>query len=108
MTPRTVRRLVIVTCVGGIAGMIAGSIADNNAIAMTFGLLTAVAVLCLIVVTAVTRPADPAEVEAAGAAVEARIAELVEDGVPEGRLRDLVRAAVDLGRGARQTERNGA
>jgi hypothetical protein len=41
--PRIVRRLVLVVFVGGIAGMIVGSIADNNGTAITFGLITAVA-----------------------------------------------------------------
>ena len=53
MSPRTVRRLVIGVFVIGIAGMIAGSIADNNGFAITFGLITAAAAVGLILVTAV-------------------------------------------------------
>jgi len=42
--PRTIRRLVWLVFVAGIAGMIAGSIADNNGLAITFGLVTAVTI----------------------------------------------------------------
>ena len=55
MTARAVRRLVAVVCVAGIAGMIASSIADNNGAAITFGVITAVAVLCSMTATAVER-----------------------------------------------------
>ena len=96
MTPRAVRLVVMAVCVAGIAGMIAGSIADNNAVAMTFGLATAVAVLCLIVVNAVVGgPGDP---ELTARDVEYRVDRLVEQGADEGELRALVRAAVKLGR----------
>lgn len=98
MSTRTVRVLVALVCAAGIAGMIIGSIADNNAIAMTFGLLTAAAALCLIVATAVTKPAPQDD---AGAEVEARIARLVEQGADEAELRALVRASVQIGRGGR-------
>jgi hypothetical protein len=99
MTARRVRVAVALVCVAGIAGMIAGSIADNNAVAMTFGLLTAVAALCLIVASAVTAP-GPVDPDLAGADVEARIARLVEQGGDEKALRDLVRAALKLSRAA--------
>jgi hypothetical protein len=99
MTPRVVRLVVMAVCVAGIAGMIAGSIADNNAVAMTFGLATAVAVLCLIVVNAVVGgPGDP---ELTARDVEYRVERLVEQGADEGELRALVRAAVKLGRAGR-------
>lgn len=52
-TARLVRRVVIAICILGIAGMIAGSVADNNGVALTFGLVTAVSILCLMVATAV-------------------------------------------------------
>jgi hypothetical protein len=92
--------VVVAVCVVGIAGMIVGSIADNNAAAMTFGLLAAVAALCLIVASAVTTP-GPVDADLAGADVEARVARLVEQGVDEGSLRALVRASVQLGRAGR-------
>jgi hypothetical protein len=105
MTPRAVRLSVIVVCVGGIAGMIAASVADNNAIALTFGLISAAAVACLIVATAVTNPAmarDDADAER----VEAMIRDLVDAGADETAVRVLVREVVHLGvpgRGARRT-----
>ena len=56
VSPRTIRRLVIAVFVIGIAGMIVGSIADNNGVAITFGLLTAAAAVGLILVTASAPP----------------------------------------------------
>ncbi len=99
MSVGTVRRLVFAVCVAGIGGMIAGSIADNNAFAMTFGLASAVAVLLLIVANAVTTgPGDP---EPLARDVEASGGRLVDAGADEGEVRGLVRAAVRLGRGER-------
>ncbi len=97
MSAKVVRRLVLAVCVVGIAGMIAGSIADNNAFAMTFGLATAAAVLVLLAVNAVVGgPGDP---DLTARDVEYRVERLVEAGADEGELRALVRAAVKLGRG---------
>ena len=56
MSPRWIRRIVIVVFVAGIAGMIAGSVADNNGVAITFGLVTAAAAVGLILVTSVAPP----------------------------------------------------
>jgi hypothetical protein len=100
--PRIVRRLVLVVFVGGIAGMIVGSIADNNGTAITFGLITAVAAVCLILVTSVsTTPASVHFDESRAREMEARIQELVDRGADEQAVRDLVRDAVVLGRSAR-------
>jgi hypothetical protein len=87
-------------CVAGIAGMIVSSIADNNGAALTAGLVTAVAVLCLIVATAVTGDKLPAEshLELLAADVEDRVQHVVSQGADETAARDLVRAAVKLGR----------
>ena len=101
MSARAVRRIVLVVCVAGIAGMIASSIADNNGAAMTFGIVTAVAVLCLMVATSVTgggRVPVPAEAEARGERVEAMVRELIDAGADEQRVRSLVGEAVRLGR----------
>jgi hypothetical protein len=117
VTPRTIRRLVIAVFVIGIAGMIAGSIADDNGVAVTFGLLTAAAAVGLILVTASAppgafvsagatgRPADPAATETgsvdpdqAGQAIEEQVARLVEAGADEHEVRELVRRAVSFGR----------
>jgi hypothetical protein len=107
VSPAAVRGAVIVVCVGGIAGMIVGSIADNNAVALTFGLVTAAAVGCLIVVTAVTAP-TAARTDERAERVEDLIQGLVSAGADEDDVRSLVREAVRLGakvpgRGARRT-----
>lgn len=106
MDPRTVRRTVLVVFLGGIAGMVVGSIMDNNGTAVTFGLLTAAAAGALILTTAVSAglPADRFDDEQAER-VEARIRGLVDDGADESAVRDLVRDAVLLGRTARPAPR---
>jgi len=97
MSLSALRVAVFVVCVLGIAGMIVGSIADSNAVAMTFGLATAVAVLLLIVANAVhVGPGDP---EPLARDVEARVERLVASGADEREVRGLVRAAAKLGRG---------
>lgn len=116
MTAGAVRAVVLVICAGGIAGMIISSIADSDGAAITFGLATAVAVLCLMVATAVARSttarstagrgttagADdgdgPAQAEALGQEVERLIDDLVRAGADEEQARALARAAVRLGR----------
>jgi hypothetical protein len=97
VTARLVRRLVVVVCVAGIGGMIAGSVADNNAVAMTFGLVTAAAALCLIVATAVGGRA-PGLAGERSARVEQLAADLVAGGADDGAIRRLVRESVRLGR----------
>jgi hypothetical protein len=92
--PRIVRRLVLLVFVGGIAGMIVGSIADNNGTAITFGLITAMAAVCLILVTSVSTATEAVRFD------EAR----VDAGADEDVVRDLVRDAVLLGRSARSVE----
>lgn len=107
VSPRLVRRIVLVVFVVGIGGMIAGSIMDTNGFAITFGLLTAVAALALVLVTSVSPPealsgasAAPVVDERLAADVEARIAELVAAGADEDTVRRLVGRAVEMGRGA--------
>src|SRR4029077_2806282 len=76
-------------------------------VALTFGLVTAVAVLCLMVATAVTAPVTgPATTasgtpfdEAQAARVEELVGRLVAQGAPEAAVRGLVGEAVRLGRG---------
>jgi hypothetical protein len=50
---RAVRRTAVAVCAGGIAGMIVSSVLNHNGAAITFGLITAAAVLCSMVATAV-------------------------------------------------------
>lgn len=97
MSPTVVRRVVIAVCVAGIAGMIVSSIADNTGAALTAGLVTAIAVLCLIVATAVTGPKGVGITELLASDVEERVEALVADGADEEALRRLVSAAVKLG-----------
>jgi hypothetical protein len=99
VSPAAVRVAVIVVCAAGIIGMIAGSLADNNGVALTFGLITAAAVACLIVATAVAggRASD----DGRGARVEEMTQTLIAAGAEETAVRDLVREAVRLGRESR-------
>jgi hypothetical protein len=113
--PRTtaIRIAVIVVCAGGIAGMIVASATNHNGAAITFGLITAAAVLCQMVATTVLNEAkglpgaplgpgveggDAGETEAAQ--LEEAIQSLVDAGAEEEAVRDLARRAVRLGRGA--------
>jgi uncharacterized membrane protein YfcA len=101
VTYSRVRAAVAIVFVGGIAGMIVGSITDNNGIAITFGLLTAVAASYLVLATALQQPAMVRFDERQAAQLEGRIGELVELGADEDEVRELVRRAVLLGRNAR-------
>jgi hypothetical protein len=96
-------------CAAGIAGTLAASIADNNDVALTFGLITAAAVLCLLVASAVSPPGTAAGGRAAfderqAARVEHLVEQLVADGAHEDAVRRLVGEAVRLGRGASETQ----
>ena len=93
---RAIRIVVIVVCVAGVAGMIVTSITNHNGAAITFGLITAVAILCQMVATTVLN--EVGSVEADGAELEAEVAHLVSGGADEAAVRDLVRHAVRLGR----------
>jgi len=110
VTPRLIRTIVGVVFVAGIASMIVASINDNNGAALTAGLFTAVAALCLILTSALVGPtasngaasngsASPIAFDPAGAEqLEQRIASVVASGADEVEVRDLVRDAVRLGR----------
>ena len=101
MSPGVVRRVVIVVCVAGIAGMIVSSIADNTGAALTAGLVTAIAVLCLIVATAVTGAQGVGISDLLASDVEERVEALVAAGADEDDVRALVGAAVRLGKAER-------
>jgi len=116
VSARTVRVIVAIICVGGVAGMIASTITHHDGAALTFGIITAIAILCSMVATAVTRGPSRASItpepalgissfeahsgdfEAEAARLEAAVDALVEAGTDEPSLRDLVRLAVRLGR----------
>lgn len=89
---------VFVAC---IAGLIISSIAGNNAgWVLTIGMVGVAAAVILIVVSLVTsQQRVPVFSEVRAEALEQRITELVAAGANEDEIRNLVRAAVDLGRG---------
>jgi hypothetical protein len=97
MTARWIRRIVIVLCVLGVAGMIAASITNPIGLAITSGSIAAIAILCLILVTTTAGPeafaAPPAVDEVAAADLERRVQHLVDAGADEGDVRSLLRAA---------------
>ena len=105
MNLKVLRVAVVVVCIGGIAGMIIGSVAgNNNGVVITFGLVTAVSVLVLMAVSAAGRSSDTAPVtdaEALAATVEDGIGRLVAGGADEAAVRELVGDAVRLGRARR-------
>jgi ApbE superfamily uncharacterized protein (UPF0280 family) len=115
---RAVRGVTLIICVAGIAGMIVTSIGGHNGAAITFGLITAVAIVCSMVSTAVA--ADTAHRLRGRDAVDGvdetlpvdRLAEIVENqvqammsaGVEEDALRALVGESVRLGRTLEATQ----
>jgi hypothetical protein len=108
MTLRVLRIVVIVVCVTAIAGMVAGSVANNDGLAITSGLVAGVAVVVLMAATFGARDAGTSAVygqidspvdEERAAALEAQIQALVDRGTDETALRALVGEAVRLGRG---------
>jgi hypothetical protein len=96
------RLLVAAICVVGVAGMIVSSIVDNNnGAVVSFGLMTAVAVLVLMAATMAGRgdhDGGAGDSEVLGAEIEARISAMVAAGFDEADVRALVGDAVRLGR----------
>jgi hypothetical protein len=100
--------LALVVCGAGIAGMIVTSILNHNGAAVTFGLITAVAVLCSMVAKAVAADTErrlgtpPPRTDAApddlADLVERQVQVVVGEGADEGSVRQLVGEAVRLGR----------
>ncbi|MHB8464997.1 MAG: hypothetical protein ACYDH6_12400 [Acidimicrobiales bacterium] len=103
--------VVLGVCGVGVVGMIVTSATHHNGAAITFGLITAVAILCQMTATTVTNelrkaPGAPITTDALrldddAVAIEDRIVALVETGAEEAAVRDLVRRAVRLGREGR-------
>jgi hypothetical protein len=109
ISARVVRWTAIGVCVAGIAGMIVTSALDRNGAAITFGLVTAVAILCSMVATSVAadtiQPTGPSlapgvdePIEAMATIVEEQVQVLVATGADENAIRRLVGEAVRLGR----------
>lgn len=96
MPARWIRRGVLAVCVLSIAGMIVASITNHVGAAIAAGMAAAIAIVCLILVTAVAGPeafGGPAPIdEAAAADLERRIDALVASGADEAEVRSLVRA----------------
>ena len=99
MRPSVLKVVLRLVAAAGIPGIIVGSIAENDAVAITFGSITAVAALGLILVTAAT---SGPTADLVGEAVEARIARLVAAGADEREVRALVGDAVRIGQQHRQ------
>jgi hypothetical protein len=110
VSARAVRLVVLAICAAGIAGMVVGSVADDNAVALVFGLVTAAAVACLIVATAVAGGGGVGGTpdEDLGRRVEELVAGLVAGGADEAEVRELVREAVQLGRQRSNGPRRGS
>lgn len=100
-------RIIKVVCfslfLAGIPGLIISSIAGNNeGWVLSIGMVTAVAALVLIAVSAVTasRRLDAFD-DVIAERVEARVRTLLEAGADETEVRALVRDSIDLSRGHR-------
>ncbi|MGA0877738.1 MAG: hypothetical protein ACO3SP_01330, partial [Ilumatobacteraceae bacterium] len=101
LSVRVIKWTCAVVFVACIAGLIISSIAGNNeGWVISIGMIGVTADVILILVSLVNADRRiPAFSEVRAEAIENRIAELVADGADEDQLRDLVRDAVDLGRG---------
>jgi len=99
MTLKALRTICAAVFVCGIAGLIISSVVDNNGAVLTVGLLTVVAAISLLTASAIARrePIDAFE-EADAERLEASVQQLIAAGAPEKDVRDLVRAAMRLGR----------
>ncbi|MEY2435867.1 MAG: hypothetical protein QOH64_3138 [Acidimicrobiaceae bacterium] len=97
MAAQWIRRIVIALSALGVAGMITASITNHIGLAITSGMVAAIAVLCLILVTAAAGPAafaaPPPVDESAAADLERRVQHLVDGGAEESEVRSLLRAA---------------
>jgi hypothetical protein len=99
---RWLRRIVLAVCVLSIATMIVTSITDHVGGAIAAGSVAALAILSLMLVTAVAGPeafGRPAPIdEAAAADIERRVEALIAAGAEESELRSLIRAVRHLDR----------
>lgn len=100
---RILRPACGIVFVSGIAGIIVTSINGNNAgWVLTIGMVTAVAALILIAVTAASpRPRIDVFDDVVAERVEQRIAALVAAGADEAEARALVRDALEMARGTK-------
>ncbi|MEY2423714.1 MAG: hypothetical protein QOI95_3781 [Acidimicrobiaceae bacterium] len=93
---------MLIVCALAIAGMIVASITSHNGVAIALGITAAVAVMCLMLVTAVAGPEAFGRVqpidERAAADLERRVQALVAGGADETEVRSLVRAVRRISR----------
>lgn len=101
MALRLVRIICFALFLMGIPGLIISSIAGNNeGWVLSIGMITAIAAVVLIAVSATTsRTRIDAFDEVRAERIEARIRALVEAGADETEVRSLVRDSLDLARG---------
>ena len=98
MSVSTLRAMVTVVWVAGIAGMVAGSVAgNNNGVVVTAGMATVIASLVLIGVSATSTPRAMID-QVLAERIEGRVGHLVDGGADEPAVRDLVRDSVRFGR----------
>lgn len=101
MALRLIRSICFTLFVAGIPALIVSSIRGNNAgWVVTFGMITAIAAIILIAVSATTstKRIDAFD-DVVAERVEHRIRTLVEAGANETEVRSLVRDTIDLSRG---------
>jgi hypothetical protein len=104
ISPPLFRRIVLAVCALAIAGMIVASITSHNGVAIALGMTAAVAILCLMLVTAVAGPeafgrSQPVD-EGAAADLERRVEALVAAGADEAEVRSLIRTVRRISRRA--------
>jgi hypothetical protein len=101
MAPKIIKVTCFVIFLSGIPALIVSSIAGNNAgWVITFGMVTAIAALILIAVSAVTAKTriDTFD-EVIAERIEQRVRGLVASGASEADVRALIRDALELSRG---------
>lgn len=96
ITPPLVRIASIVLCAAGIAGMIVTSVLEHAEGALAFGLVTVLGAFALLLMGAVA-PTRRGIDEVTAQQLETEIAELVDAGTEERRLRRVVTLARRLG-----------
>ena len=101
MALKIIKVLCFIIFLSGIPALIVSSIAGNNeGWVVTFGMVTAIAALILIAVSAVTaRTRIDTFDEVIAERIEQRVRTLVESGAHEPDVRALIRDALDLSRG---------
>ena len=101
MALKIIKVICFVIFLSGIPALIVSSIAGNNAgWVVTFGMVTAIAALILIAVSAVSAKTriDTFD-EVIAERIEQRVRELVASGASESDVRALIRDAIELSRG---------